>query len=204
MKPTLFQSEVYPAILATNKGEFVEKWDYIARLRPHPGVIQIDVADGKFVPNTTWITPARLAKMDSKKPLEIHLMTENPAKNVLAWKKAGATQVVFHYEAVADPTTTMQTIRKAGLKAIMAINPSTSLTRMYTLCAMADGVLVMGVQPGFSGQKAYPGLTKRIQALRARFPHLLIEADGGVIAGNMNSLREAGASILYSGSAYFV
>ena len=161
----------------------------------------MDVMDGHFVPNLT-MGPDTVAALRGIAPLDVHLMVTDPLKFVESFADAGADIITVHAEA-NDTATAIDAIHARGLKAGVAIRPSTPLSALDPWLDMAELLLPMSVEPGFCGQKFDEGTYDRIRALREARPDTLIEVDGGVTCENAAALREAGADILVSGSAIF-
>jgi len=161
----------------------------------------MDVMDGHFVPNLT-MGPDTVAALRGIAPLDVHLMVTDPLKFVESFADAGADIITVHAEA-SDTATAIDAIHARGLKAGVAIRPSTPLSALDPWLDAAELLLPMSVEPGFCGQKFDEGTYDRIRALREARPDTLIEVDGGVTCENAAALREAGADILVSGSAIF-
>ena len=161
----------------------------------------MDVMDGHFVPNLT-MGPDTVAALRGIAPLDVHLMVTDPLKFVESFADAGADIITVHAEA-NDTATAIDAIHARGLKAGVAIRPSTPLNALDPWPDAVELLLPMSVEPGFCGQKFDEGTYDRIRALREARPDTLIEVDGGVTCENAAALREAGADILVSGSAIF-
>lgn len=190
---------VIPAILAKTREEFLSKVDAV---RNFASELQLDVMDGHFVPNTTWADIEEIKKMNL--PLfEAHLMAENPGELIEAWAEAGAKRIIFHFEAAADAGAVIKKIKSLGAEAGAAINPETPVTDIADFLGALDAVLVMGVNPGFSGQEFNPVATEKVAALRKINQNILIEVDGGVTMENAAELGAAGATGLVAANAIF-
>lgn len=207
-------NQIIPAIIPKNFSELEEK----ARLvEPFVEWLQIDVCDGKFVPNVSIADPAEIAKLSvrqaadgkTKLKLEAHLMINNPEKNLDAWLDA-VDRVVVHYEALYDVRDLQYKISKAVDKAKakqkqigIAVNPETPWEVIKEFLGRLDLVLIMGVNPGFSGQKFIESTIDKIRSLRAAKSDAIIEVDGGVTLENAKRLVDAGANYLISGSGVY-
>lgn len=192
---------IIPAILAKSREEFEEK---IKKITPHADIIQIDVMDGAFVPNATW-TDAKVIK-DMRLPMqfEAHLMVENPEVGAIEeWANAGAFRIIFHLEATKKAAECLRQIKKFHLEAGIAINPKTPVLKIKNLLPKIDYVLVMGVTPGFSGQKFQSVAIQKIKQIRKLAPHIEIGVDGGVDKAIAKKLYAAGADNLNAASAIF-
>ena len=168
---------------------------------PHSGYLHMDVMDGHFVPNLT-MGPDTAAALRGVAPLDVHLMVTDPLNFVESFADAGADIITVHAEA-NDTAAAIDAIHARGLKAGVAIRPSTPLSALDSWLDAAELLLPMSVEPGFCGQKFDEGTYDRIRSLREARPDTLIEVDGGVTCENAAALREAGADILVSGSAIF-
>ncbi len=170
--------------------------------------IHIDVMDGHFVPNIT-IGPLIVdaVRKVTQKPLDVHLMIENPDLYIPGFAEAGADIIVVHEEAVPHLHRTVQLIKSFGKKAGVSINPGTPVNTLDTILDDLDLVLVMTVNPGFGGQSFIDNCLPKIEALRemivARGLHVELEVDGGVKIDNIGKIAKAGADVFVAGSAVF-
>ena len=169
----------------------------------------LDVMDGRFVPNITFGPPviASLRKC-SGLFFDVHLMVEEPERYLADFHKAGADMLVVHVEATRHVQRTLAEIRRLGMQAGLALNPATPLSTLEYVLDDVDMVLLMSVNPGFSGQSFIPATKPKLAALR----HMLdssghaavkIQIDGGVDPDNTAELVRLGADVLVSGSAFF-
>ena len=170
--------------------------------------VHLDVMDGVFVPNISFGFPVIEAiNKTCQKPLDVHLMIVNPEKYVAQTAKAGAMLMSGHAEACTQLHRTIQEIHAAGMKAGVALNPSTPLCMVEEVLHDADVILLMSVNPGFGGQTFIEQSVDKVRRLRqmidAQGSHALIEVDGGVQAETAPRLVEAGANVLVSGSYIF-
>lgn len=171
-------------------------------------IIHVDVMDGHFVPNIT-IGPLVVDAIRpvTKKPIDVHLMIENPQNYVEAFVKAGANMVSVHVEEGYHLDRTLNLIKSLGAKAGVAINPGTPIEDVFSVLDVADFVLVMTVNPGFGGQSFIEYTKTKIKKLReeidSRNLNVLIEIDGGVKLSNVAELSKLGTNIFVAGSAVF-
>ncbi|MEC7768742.1 MAG: ribulose-phosphate 3-epimerase [Acidobacteriota bacterium] len=170
--------------------------------------IHIDVMDGHFVPNLTVGPPVVQAiKRVAKVPLDVHLMIEEPDNYLSAFAQAGADALSVHVEVLSKLQPTINAIKELGVRAGIALNPSTPVTAIEVVAREVDLVLVMSVNPGFGGQAFIPQSLNKVRATRALLDQVgnpaPITVDGGVNLGNAAALVEAGASVLVAGSAIF-
>lgn len=191
--------KIIPAILAKTKEEFEQK---VAAARSFATEFQLDIMDGRFVPNATWGDPEEIKKMNLP-PYEVHLMVSNPENEIEKWVTAGAKRIFFHFEAIADARAVIQKIKSFGAEAGIAINPETPVSSITDFFDILDAVLVMGVNPGFSGQEFQPITIQKIKEIKKLNPNIVIEVDGGVNLDNAVELSEAGADELVTASAIF-
>ena len=171
--------------------------------------LHLDVMDGSFVPNITFGPPLlRSLRSRSRLFFDVHLMIEQPARHLAAFREAGADTLVVHLEADRHPQRTLTEIRRLGCRAGVALNPGTDIAALRWLAPDCDMVLVMSVNPGFSGQKFIPQSFAKIRAVRELLDasggeHVLVQVDGGACPENAAALVDAGADVLVSGSAFF-
>ena len=167
--------------------------------------LHVDVMDGHFVPNITIGLPVVKALRNALPDafLDVHLMISNPDIFVAQFAEAGADMVGFHPEATYHPHKVVQSIKEAGARACLVLNPATPIDWLDTLRDDLDMVLVMSVNPGFGGQSFIPSALEKITQIRERFPDLDIEVDGGVKVNNIGAVAAAGANIFVAGSAIF-
>ena len=170
--------------------------------------LHIDVMDGIFVPNISFGFPVlnAVAKV-LKKPLDVHYMIEHPENYIRQTADSGAMLMTVHYEAVRHLHRTVQEIHAAGMKAGVALNPSTPVSVLEDIINDVDLVLLMSVNPGFGGQKFIENTIKKVGRLREMIAQsgsqALIEIDGGVQGETAPRLVEAGSDVLVSGSYVF-
>jgi ribulose-phosphate 3-epimerase len=170
--------------------------------------IHIDVMDGHFVPNIT-MGPfiVETCKRITKLPLDVHLMIEKPERHLEAFARAGAGTLTVHVEACPHIHRTLQDIKSLGCKAGLVLNPGTPVGALEAVLSEADLVLVMSVDPGYSGGKFIPDTFARLADVRRRLNALgssaWLEVDGGVNAENIAKLRDAGATAFVAATAVF-
>ena len=171
-------------------------------------IIHLDIMDGHFVPNLTF-GPYGVAciKKYATKPLDVHLMLDNPDNFVKPFIDAGANFLSVHIEALYHCQRTVEQIKQLGAKAGVAINPQTTIETLKYILPYLDFVLIMTVNPGFGAQKLLEPVLKKIEELKKMIkkenPDCLIEVDGGVDLSNIKIVRDAGADIIVSGNAIF-
>lgn len=168
--------------------------------------VHLDVMDGKFVQHKTF--DEKLVDYVQHKTtlmLDVHLMVENPEKEVGKYIEAGADLLTFHYEASKDPEKLLKYIKSKNVLAGIAISPSTPALKIKDLLNknIVDVVTVMGVEPGAGGQSFIPGSAEKVAEVREMDRSVYIKIDGGVSLKNSKILRKLGANILVSGSFIF-
>ena len=168
-------------------------------------MLHLDIMDGHFVPNITFGPPVvESIKSVATVPLDVHLMIENPDDYIDDFASVGADILTIHVEACTHLQGTLSRIRKKGIKAAVSINPSTPVESLKYVVDDLDMVLVMSVNPGFSGQKFIPQVMEKISHTRQLVGEGIdIQVDGGVTPANAARVVDAGANILVAGSAVF-
>lgn len=198
--------EIAPSILSA---DFARLADEIKAVEDGGAtVLHVDVMDGHFVPNITIGLPVvRSLRKATQMTIDCHLMISDPGVYAEQFVKAGADMVSVHVEADAHLHRTLSAIRAAGGKAGIAINPATPLNALDEALPFADFVLIMSVNPGFGGQAFIQTSTDKVRRLRRMIDErglsTRIEIDGGIDAGNILEIVEAGAEILVAGSAIY-
>jgi transketolase len=191
--------EVIPAILVKSREELL---DQIEKVKPSVTTVHIDIMDNIFVPNNT-IGLEGLTNLPSGISYEFHWMVKDPEK----WfsKIPGNYTHILHVETILD-WSEIEKARTPGQRIILAINPSTPVEKLFPYIDDRNirQVLIMTVNPGFSGQKYIADVESKIRALRAKFPNLEIEVDGGINLETSERASEAGANILAASSAIFM
>jgi ribulose-phosphate 3-epimerase len=170
--------------------------------------IHVDVMDGNFVPNITIGPPViESIRKVTKLPLDVHLMIEHADRYVKSFAEAGADLLTVHVEACPHLNRTLQAIRELDVRAGVVLNPATPLSSLEEVLHEIDMVLLMSVNPGFSGQSFIPSMLDKISNLRDIMSHyeneIEMQVDGGVRVDNAGKIKEAGASVLVAGSAIF-
>lgn len=170
--------------------------------------LHLDVMDGAFVPNITF-GPKMVEDIRrlTDLPLDVHLMVEHPEQIVPDFAKAGADNITFHTEATVHVHRLVATIREAGKSPGLSIVPSTPVSALREMLEYLDLVLIMTVNPGFGGQAFISSSLKKISTiadLREREGYTYrIAVDGGINRKTVASVRNAGADVLISGSAFY-
>jgi ribulose-phosphate 3-epimerase len=180
-------------------------------------LVHFDVMDGHFVPNLT-IGPPVLAALSrrTRLPMDVHLMVSNPDRLLDEYLKAGAARIAVHWEASVHLDRLLAQIREGGARAGVALNPATPVEVLVDALPQLDYVLLMSVNPGFSGQKFLPRALDKARRLRAMIGDLRglgglgdmgaaveIEMDGGIDRVTIGQAVDAGVEVCVVGSAIF-
>lgn len=171
--------------------------------------IHLDVMDGQFVPNITFGIPViEAVRKATEKPLDVHLMIEEPIRYLEEVKAAGADIVTVHAESCKHLHRTINRIRELDMKAGVALNPSTSVSILNYIFDDIDMAVVMSVNPGFAGQAFIPSMLDKIKRIHKiasdkGLKNLEIEVDGGITLNNVAAVVDAGANVIVAGSAIF-
>ena len=170
--------------------------------------IHVDVMDGHFVPNLTIGLPVlKAVRKITKLPLDVHLMISNPHLYIKEYIEAGADWLGGQVEAAWHLERLVQQIKELGAKATVVLNPATSLSTLDIILSEVDMVLLMTVNPGYSGQKFIPATLPKIIKLREMIDYqeldVLLQVDGGVQLDTIDDLVAAGVDVFVSGSGVF-
>ncbi len=169
-------------------------------------ILHVDVMDGHFVPNLT-IGPiiVEALRRNTSLHLDVHLMMSDPQKYIADFRKAGADAITVHVEAVGhrQVRAVIAQIRASGARVGLALNPDTDPELWFPYFPEVDLVMLMTVYPGFGGQGFIPQVRPRLRAVRAAFPALDLQVDGGINRETIPLVTADGANRLVTGNAYF-
>ena len=192
--------KISPSVLACDYANIetelkkIEKAEYL----------HLDVMDGHFVPNITIGPPViKAIKRVSTHVFDVHLMISHPLEFAKAFADAGADIICFHVECDDDINETIGEIERLGCKPALAVKPNTPIEAVYPFIDRLQMVLVMTVEPGFGGQSFMENMMPKIEKLRADYPEIDIEVDGGVDPKTIKTCAKAGANVFVAGSAIF-
>ena len=198
--------KVSPSILAADFGNIERECDLIDK--SDADWFHLDVMDGVFVPNISFGMPIvkAIRKMTSK-PLDVHLMITEPERYIEKFIDLGSDIISFHIEATNKLEENISIIKSKNVKVGIAINPDTQIGDLKDIISKIDLVCLMGVHPGFAGQKFIENTFDRLKQLKALIKDsnskALIEVDGGVNENNHMDLKSLGADVLVAGSYIF-
>jgi ribulose-phosphate 3-epimerase len=205
MKEIVASPRVAPSILSANFSQLGSQLDEV--LDAGARVIHFDVMDGHFVPPITIGSLVAAAIADQVHAagavLDVHLMIEQPERQIEAFAQAGADSLTFHRETTPHANRILTAIRDLGCLAGVAINPATPVEDVAELRGFADIVLCMTINPGWGGQKLLEGSQDKISRLVPQVGEVEIEVDGGINAATAATCAQAGASLFVAGSAVF-
>lgn len=170
--------------------------------------LHFDVMDGLFVPSISFGVPVlKSIRSATDQVIDAHLMIQEPIRYIETFKDAGADYVTVHLEACENVEKTLEKIKECGMKAGLSICPETEVKEIIPYLEMVDLILIMGVHPGFGGQKLIPETFDRLRQVRQlsneRNLDLDVQVDGGVHLGNVGEILDAGANVIVTGSAVF-
>ena len=197
---------IAPSILSADFGKLFDEIEMINQ--SEADWFHVDVMDGVFVPNISFGFPV-MKPLQSKatKPLDVHLMINDPDRYTKAFADAGAHVLTVHVEACTHLHRTLTNIRNHGMKAGVAINPHTPVESIKEVLSLCDVVCLMSVNPGFGGQSFIENTYAKVKTLKAMITeagtNTLIEIDGGVSLSNAKLLTDAGADVLVAGNTVF-
>jgi len=170
--------------------------------------IHVDVMDGHFVPNLTmgpFIVAA--VKRGTDLPLDVHLMVEKPENLIEAYAQAGASRLTVHVETCPHLHRTLHDIKALGCKAGVTLNPGTPAASIFPVLSFVDLVLVMSVDPGFSGGTYIPEMVNKVAEIRRKLDEIgssaWLEVDGGISPKTLPAMKAAGANVFVSATSIF-
>ena len=175
------------------------------------GYVHVDVMDGHFVPNLTMGVPVvKQLKKITDMPLDVHLMISNPLEQLPWYLAAGANMITMHVEAFDDADDmrkALDMVHEAGARAALSVKPKTPVSALEPVIEQLDMVLIMSVEPGFSGQSYIEGSDKKVaevvEMAKKHQVEPLIQVDGGIGLKTVAGVAQAGADVFVCGNAVY-
>ncbi len=193
--------QIIPSILVPDEQTFL---DWSSSVEDCLSMIQLDIADGQFVNNTTWADPEVVGE-NLQIDCELHLMVQNPLEEARKWEGIQQVKrVLVHYESnPEDVGNILAQIHSYGWEVGLVLNPGTPLDVIENLAEEVDSLMLMGVVPGKQGQSFIPETIDRLKACREKYPNLFIELDGAVNENTLPDIVETKINAICPGSAIF-
>lgn len=208
--------EIYPVLNCRDADEMHNALKVVQGFLPFGSWIHLDIADAKFTPHKTWNVPEDWPAFRANYDLEVHLMTEEPEKEVPRWLAVGARRVIVHLEAlIMDEhhvarrgvdeliTEMLAACFPASAEILLAVSPETPVGTALPYFKRVNGAQVLAVNPGLSGQKFQQTVLQKVTYLRQAIPGATIEVDGGITPPIVRRAKEAGATIAVSAHYIF-
>lgn len=198
---TSLKKEIIPVINVKTKQKFEER---LKILKDFKGTFQIDIADGVFTGFKNWSSAEDLKTIKHiRNKFELHLMIQNVEKQLPLWLETKPKRIIVHLEALHNFEDIYKTIKNNKVELALALNPDTPISFLENYIKYLNFVVLLGVDPGPSGQKFRYFVLDKIKDLREKYPKINIELDGGVNEEIAKEAIRAGANILAIGSAIF-
>ncbi len=202
--------EIIPSLLAQTKEDFLEN---LKAVQQSVKMIQVDIADGQFVPNTTWADPKEISKhIKIDLDLELHLMVKDPLEELKKWEDVQQVKRVWvHAEIFDNNLETLDQLENILIQIEnlynwqigLVLNPDTQISQVSLVLDHVYGVMFMGVKPGFQGQKFVPGVLEKIEKFKEQETGHFISVDGAVNKENLEDIIKSGVNAICPGSAIF-
>jgi len=194
-------TQIIPAIIAQNLEEIREK---IKLVEPYVDWVQLDVLDGIFAPSKTFNNPLELKNLQTDIKIEAHLMIDQPELVIDEWILSGVKRILIHYESTQHLDKVIDKIKAAGLEVGVVLKMATPIIVIDNLINKLDVIQLMGIaEIGYYGHSFDEQVLEKISALRKKYPHVIIEIDGGINLVTAQKVIERGAQSLVVGSYLF-
>lgn len=187
--------KIIPGILEKDFEEIKKKVNLVA---PYVDTIQIDLCDGKLVPNTNFSDPEPFREIIKDKMFELHMMVSEPGEIVEDWVSVGFKRIIGHIEGLSEPMEFINDVKSKGLRVGLGLDFDSRLSTIENYLDFVDFILIMTVKAGFSGQSFGEQSLEKIRKLRQLRPNLDIEVDGGMNIETARSAKDAGANLFVS------
>ncbi|MFA6427184.1 MAG: hypothetical protein WCW16_01905 [Candidatus Magasanikbacteria bacterium] len=192
--------QIIPSILVQSKEEFLRE---IKSVQKSVDMVQLDIADGIFVPHTTWMDPD-IVKKNAKIDVELHLMVSEPLKELKKWATVEQVQRIYvHFESEENLKNIMPTLHAYGWDIGIALNPDTPTSVLDPYIKEIKAVMFMGVTPGKQGQKLIPEVLEKMVDFISKNPNIFTAIDGAVNEETLTDIVKTGVKAICPGSAIF-
>lgn len=194
--------DIIPSIFTTNETQFT---DQLSAMNIAPiDSVHIDIADGIFVPNKTFVSPEITQNILQQLVCELHLMVADPLAVLPLWADVpNVNRVLFHYETGVDIAAVTEAIHEYGWEAGLVLNPETPIDVIEPFTEALDSVMFMGVVPGAQGQTLIPQVLEKAYTCRQKYPDLYLEWDGDVTEETLPHIMNTGVNAVCPGHAVF-
>ncbi len=192
--------EIIPSI---NVSDFEEAKKRIKLVEKNVSWVHLDVSDGVFTKHVSWHDPKDLIDFKSKVKIEVHLMVDQPEKDIDRWILPSVSRIIFHQEATKNHELLINKIHEAEKEVGIAIKPDTSWLKLFPFLDKVEVLQLLAVQPGPSGQEFDEEIYHKIGHVHSLCPKCMIEVDGGINAQTIKQCVKEGANLLVAGKAIF-
>ncbi|MDP3935338.1 MAG: hypothetical protein Q8Q46_03940 [Candidatus Giovannonibacteria bacterium] len=193
-------AEIIPSI---NVSDFEELKKRIKKIEPYAKWAHLDVSDGVFTKHVSWHEPKDLVGFKTKLKLEVHLMVQNPEKEIEEWLIEPVSRIIFHQEATKDHQLLINKIHEVKKEVGIAIKPDTPWLKLFPYLGKVEVLELLAVSPGPSGQEFSDEILHKIGHIRSLCKSCIIEVDGGVNKRVAARCIKEGANLLVAGKAIF-
>jgi len=188
--------EIIPAILTNSQEEFEKA---VRLIEPYATRVQLDIADGIFVPNETIRGYREVSIVSTGLMFDVHLMVKDPVSHINLWESDKADRFIVHIES-EDVSNAIKELRQRNKGVGLALNPDTPTSSIEPFIGSVDIIQFMTINPGFQGRDFLDYIIKKIKDFHDKYPDTIIAVDGGMNLATAQNVIDAGASVLISGS----